>query len=240
MKPLIPKLIKSIVAIAFLFIGCPGRAQPNELILRFFSRDLSRIEPHFVFLEKEMIEFCGDSIGQAKFDKAFKRTERNTNKTEGDIQEYKLLYNMLYKRIKSVNVKTNLQKQGKDFLERKLGGYKVDFNIDDKLLLERFDFQRRDIAHGYPECSVGKSMLIFLIYDPILYKNVFVKNKSISKNGTVFLPFYCTLQDEGTPLSIRKVLQTELVALLSKFNDPELALLMDQIKNCNLEDDTHD
>jgi hypothetical protein len=222
-------------------VRCTSNAQPNELVLKHFDKKFYTIQHFYIFLEYEMIKFCSDSSGQAKFDKAIKKTEKDFNsRGEGDQKEYKILFSILNERIKEIKITDSSLVKGKAFIESRLNKYELDFIVNDQLLIERFDFNKRDMLHGYDECSVGKSMYLFLIYDPILYMNVLNKNKAISETGEVFIPFYCTLQDDGTPLSIRRIMQTNLINLLSKYKDKGLIQLRDQIKNCDLEYNNHD
>jgi hypothetical protein len=235
-------LISYFFAISILIPGCATRAQINSKILNVMKTDFDRISFHkLIFSELELIEFCKDSAGQELFNKSFNKFIKGIPQMkEDDIKESKITLTILFNRISQIERISQEQKDGKSFLLETLKNYKVNFTVTENFLINRFDSSKRGIIHGDDECSVSYSKYIFLVYDPLLYKKVFQRNKSISKDGVVYLPLKCTIKEDDGLLPIREVMKENLITLLSEYQDTAFYELIRRLKESDLEEEEHD
>ncbi|GCC53322.1 hypothetical protein SanaruYs_35650 [Chryseotalea sanaruensis] len=232
---------KVILFFVFFMTTCSSQAQINHSVLTLMKEDFKAISFHkLIFSEIELIEFCKASIGQNQFEKSLSNLKSIQERmTEGNAKEVTVVCNMIYKRVNDVKPYTEEQRKGKMFILDRLNEFQVNFKIDENFLLKRFDSAKRGITQGEDECSPGYSKYIFLIYDPILYKDVMIKNKSVSQDGVVYLPLLCTIEEDDGLMPIRAVMQRELLRLLSNYKDPAFDELKRRIKESELEE-THD
>jgi len=168
------KTIKYLLAFSICLTTILVKAQPNsEVVSVLKKRFLNTSEYEFLFLEEELIEYCKDSTGMKNFSRIINDRKRwfKNYKVE-EVNEYKLLFYMLNNRIHAVKVNDRKSTISKMFIENHLKEFKIDFAIDENLLLKLFDYKNRDIA-TMEECDVSISNFIFLVYNPVLYCRFF-------------------------------------------------------------------
>lgn len=230
------KTTKYLLAISIYLMAISLQAQSNSEVFSFFKKRFSNMnEYEFLFLEKELVEYCKDSIGMKNFVKIINDRKKWFKKyKDEEVKEYKVLFSILNARVQTIGVNDKRGVDSKTFIENQLKEFKVDFPIDDNLLLKLFDYKNRDIA-TMEECDVATSNFIFFVNDPMQYVRFFKKYKLADYNINKRAHFIgCILEDYNVPVQIRKRIQIELLNLIQKYKDPSITKIYNDINDCSI------
>jgi len=221
----------------FILLSCfPSGAQVDKEVLKELKNDFDNIDTYeFIFVERELIEYCKDTIGRDLFFKRMLYHKKHIEKrTDTSVKTELLMLDVLRSRIKSVNVSDQASRVSKSFLEQQLEGLKPDFQINEKVVSELFDRNKRDKA-TMEVCDVGIAMYIVFIYNPSLYVKVLKESKMVNDEEKVFFPIKCTLQEYDRSIVLRSKMKKGLIELLGSSVRGDLVKIYNDIKKCNLE-----
>lgn len=224
-----------LLTIAIFIGGCSSNAQPDPgvvSVLRKTFRNVSEYE--LLFLENELIEYCRDSLGRVNFEKAITERKQLIAEDESILsREFIVLFELLNHRINNVVVKETDQQKSKEFILNLLADFKVNFTVDEQLLLDLFDYRKRDLAE-MEDCDVAITNFVFFVYDPALYVKVLKEHPlpDYDINRPHFIG--CTLENYDDPIQFRRKMRDGLLEFLNAYSGPEIRKIYNDIKNAQL------
>jgi hypothetical protein len=214
------------LCILFSQLSC---AQPSDAIVKYYkSKKYINIE-NFLFTPEELIELCKDSIGKSVFTSNINRYAKNISKNSDEGKEKIILLSTLNRKIQSVSINNTNKAEGKAFLTQALKSFRIEFPIDEHLLLSRFTWSESRSE----TCNIERSLFIFFVHDPILYSKTVKKDIDLKKQQAPF-PFSCTLENVNIPVLIRIKMKLGLLEQLKNFKDPTLVNISDGIRKTEI------
>jgi len=205
-------------------------AQQSDSIIKIYAQKKYYGIAEFLFSPKELIRLCEDSTGRSSFTRNFIRYAPSNSKNSSVEKEKKVLVTSLYSQIESIKTDRKAQSESKKYLLDLLIPYLVDFDVDERLLADRFKWDESRAE----TCDIENSLYVFFVYDPQLYIKVIKLDKDLSKNPNPF-PFSCTLENPNIPIPIRTNMRRGLLDQIQKYDDPILKNIYHSIDNYRIE-----
>jgi len=189
-----------------------------------------------IFLEEELVEFCKDSSGRKDFSNEINNQKKFFNKYKGDeSKEYIILFNILKDRIKLVQSISNEQKKSKAFILNVLNQFHINFPINDLLVLNLLDYDKRDLA-TLEECDVSISNFVIFLYNPELYVKVLSENKLKDYSVNRRAHFIgCVFENYNYPKEFRIKMKEGTLKLIKDSKNPSIGKIYNEILKCNLD-----
>jgi hypothetical protein len=212
--------MKTIVGILIL-ASCINfqETAPDKSIVNYY-RSKKYINVHnFLFTPNEIIELCKDSVGRRVFEKNIKQSALSSANTD-EGKEQLVLLRLVADGITAVNAKAKDAQEARKYALDVLNSYKGNFTVDVKLIKNRITWSEARAE----TCDLPISSYIFYVYNPELFIQAARLDDDLKKSKDPF-PYQCTLEDESTPLAIRRKIKEGLTRRLLPFKDrdPKIA-----------------
>jgi hypothetical protein len=198
--------------------SCASQNINKSELMIVLEKNINRIEfSKLSFFTKELIQLGADTSFQSKFRKKLGQHDSIKRKTEADQREYHVTLYLLYNKLAAENNYGKEYESGKDFLLGLLSGRsKIDFPVDENLVIQQIDAAKRSLVNGYDEGTVDESSFVFFCYNPLLYKKALLKNNLSDdwKRTGVFLCNY--LRENENPMDLRNPIKKEILGMISR------------------------
>lgn len=222
--------MRTLLIYCILLLTQVSCAQPSDLIVKIYTDKKYYNISDFLFSPDELILLCEDSTGRASFTRNLARYAPKNSQNSSLDKEKKVLITSIYSQIKSIETERKAQLESKSFIEDLLIPYLVDFDVDEKLLIERFKWDESRAE----TCDIENSLYVFFVYDPQLYIKVAKSDKELSNNPYPF-PFSCTLENPNIPRPVRINMKKGLLKQIRNFDDPILINIYNSIESYKVE-----
>lgn len=201
---------------SFFQMSCTLSAQVDQEVLDVLKKRMMNTEVHeLIFMENELISLCQDSIGQNLVKKRFEGIKKMMPKMQDSKRITELIaLTILRERIELIKPVNETVKTSKLFLKSQLKDFEFNHNLDENLISNLFDENKRDLSTK-GQCDVGFSMYVIFIKEPMLYIKVLKENKKINPDGKIYFPLNCTLKEFDKPESIRMKMKSGLLQFLN-------------------------
>lgn len=225
------KKIMSIISITqlLLIVACSSSAQSDSPALKVLKNSFENTDTYeLIFLEKDLINFCLDSVGKNRFIKKINNKRQFIARNEDQRSKTELLIlNILFKRIQQLEFEKKTQIESKMFLLNELQSFKLNFKVDEELASNLFDHKKRNIQTK-EVCDVGVSMYVIFIYNPKLYIKV------LKQKGEIYFPNKCTIQEYDRAIEYRTKMKSGLLDMLKDTDDENLKIIYNDLNKSNI------
>lgn len=223
--------------------SCASQNNNKSELMLVLEKSINRIEfSKLSFFPKELIQLGADTSFQSKFREKLRQHDNIKRKTEADQREYRVTLHFLYNKLAAENNYEKEYESGKDFLLDVLSGSsKINFPVDEKLIIQQVDGAKRSLINGYDEGTADRSSFVFFCYDPLLYKKALLKNSLNDdwKRTGIFLCNY--LRENENPMALRNPIRKEILSMLSRKEiQHEFKDIMKDVAECDVSSNLFD
>jgi hypothetical protein len=234
-------IFNTLMILGLFIVSCSSQPKHDQKIVQEILKKLPRINfSKLVFFGPELVSVCKDTAVRSMLSKSLIQSQKIKPKTLLDKKEFDLTMFSFYWAISNTTVTDTESKVSRDNILKLFSQYsKLDFEVDEDLVLQQTDASKRNMINGYDEGTTSESAFIFFCYDPLLYKQALLHNGKVDDWDRTAVLICNLLRENENPKAMREAIKEKLITKLDKRRSEFLNILQ-KLSECNTDENLYD
>jgi hypothetical protein len=234
-------IFSTLTILSLISFCCSSQPKQKNAIEQEISKKLSRIDFYqLAFFGTEIVNICKDTVARNILAKSLKQSENVKQNTPSDRKEFELTMFLFYKAILDAKASDKYAQVSRADILKMFKAYsKLNFEVDEALILEQTDDSKRNMVNGYDEGTTAVSAFVFFSFYPLMYKHALLHNNRGDDWERMGL-FICNmLRENENPKGMRVAIKEKLINNLNK-NRAEFSNVVQKLLECDTAENLYD